>query len=77
MSSFIVWKDGKPVSASNPKEAQRLQKRIKIIHEVLKDMGYKNTDDYPTILAHMAQTDMGKYIDFLKHVDKLAKERSC
>lgn len=77
-SGYTVWDKGKPITTSSEKGARRLEGRIAIIDEVLKEMGYsEGYKKYKEIVNKMPQTDFDKdkYREFLKRVDELAEER--
>jgi SOS-response transcriptional repressor LexA len=71
----VYVKNGKVVS-SDPKEQERLVKRMKIIDKVLKEMGYpEGVERYDEIMNDLGQNHIAKFIEFLKTVDaEVAKE---
>jgi len=72
--SYVVWDKGKPVAASDEKEARRLEGRALIIDNVLKEMGYeKGWENYNEYVTKMSQ-DFPKYMKFLDRVSELAKK---
>ena len=74
--SYIVWDKGKPVTASDEKEARRLEGRTAIIDSVLKEMGYaEGYGKYNEYVAQMVKTDFPAYMKFLKRVDELAGKK--
>lgn len=75
MSGYVVWDKGKPVAASDEKEARRLEGRIAIIDQVLKEMGYEEGyAKYQEYVNEMMKDLKGKYMPFLKRVDELAEK---
>lgn len=71
-----VFDEGKPVGSTDEKESKRLEGRIKIIDEVLKDMGYKEGyNKYQEYLSQMVQEDFDRYMTFLNRVDEMAKKQ--
>lgn len=77
--NFVIWKDGKPVAASDPKEAERIAKRVVIIVKVLTEMGFKDAthNNFSEYVSKLAETNFKKYMTFLDRVDVLAKKEGC
>jgi len=76
MPKAVIFDNGKPVAASDKKEAERLTGKIAIIDKVLKEMGFpKGYENYNEYVQEMANKDFKKYIKFLDKVDKLSKEQ--
>jgi excinuclease UvrABC helicase subunit UvrB len=68
--TFVVFKDGKPIS-NDPKESERLNKRMKVIDKVLKEMGYpEGAERYSEIMNELGSEDFKKYMEFIERVDK-------
>jgi len=77
MVEAVIWHDGNPVAAT-PKEAKRIRKRMKIILQVFKELGYDITpEQYGETVTKLAREDFKKYTDFLKRVDEKAKKEGC
>ena len=75
---MVIWDKGKPIATTDKKEAERLRKRIKIIDEVLKSMGYEEGyAKYQEYIEQMTSEGFDKYVAFLQKVDELAKKRGC
>ena len=69
--SFVIWKNGKPYAASDPKEAQRLSKRMQMINKILKNMGYPDgAERYDEIMQDLGSNHFDKYLEFLKKIEE-------
>lgn len=76
MSGYVIWDNGKPVAASDSREARRLEGRTAIIDQVLKEMGYaEGYEKYPEYVNEMMKDFKGKYMPFVERVDELAKKQ--
>ncbi len=76
MTGYVIWDKGKPVAASDSREARRLEGRMGIIDQVLKEMGYsEGAAKYQEYVQEMMKDFKGKYTPFLERVDELAKKQ--
>lgn len=76
--TFVVWDKGKPVTTNSKEEVNRINKRIKIIGRILKEMGYPDGyTKYEKYVNEMARTDFNKYMTFLDKVSEEAKKEGC
>ena len=74
MSKFVVFKDGKPILASDSKDAERLNKRMVVVDRVLKQMGNQDgADRYQEIMNDLGSNHFDKCMEFLKRVDEEAE----
>ena len=78
MVEAVFYDDrGNPV-VTTPKEAKRINRRMKVILQVLKELGYDITpEQYGETVTNLAKEDFKKYMDFLKRVDEKAKKEGC
>jgi len=78
VNKMVVWDKGLPVGGS-PEELKRIGKRLKIIVKLLRDKGYKieTIGDYQKIMQELPKKDLGKYLDFCKEVEEIAKKQGC
>ncbi|MEK6840001.1 MAG: hypothetical protein AABX72_03600 [Nanoarchaeota archaeon] len=78
MKYDVFSNSGKAVASSDKQEAVRLEGRVAIIDEVLKEIGYsEGYQNYTNYVQEMMKDFSGKYIPFLNRVEELAKKRGC